>query len=164
MWHDGRMVNAHSIRRRSRLVSVSGFVALTMLVSACSQDGTADVQQLTDSTISNMASPTDPIATSPPTSSADRDVPEAGIPQTEVVNIFIDLADEGSQVIPVPLGSPVKIRVRRSIEDEFHLHGYDLELTGTDVQFSFTADRLGEFLLEAHNSGEQILTLSVFED
>lgn len=111
-----------------------------------------------------MASPTDPIATSPPTSSADRDVPEAGIPQTEVVNIFIDLADEGSQVIPVPLGSPVKIRVRRSIEDEFHLHGYDLELTGTDVQFSFTADRLGDFLLEAHNSGEQILTLSVFED
>lgn len=135
-----------------------------LLVAACSAEQDASVPDITDVTISNMASPTDPLATSPPTSSADKDIPEEGVPQTEVVNIVVDTAEGIVQDAAVPLGTPVNIRVRSSAQEEFHLHGYDLELTGTDVMFSFTADRLGEFLLEGHDSGQQLLLLTVFQD
>lgn len=111
-----------------------------------------------------MASPTDPVATAPPTSTADKDVPEEGQPQTEVINIFIDVDEGVSQEAAVTLGSPVNIRVLSSQEDEFHLHGYEIDLRGVDVTFSFTADRLGDFVLEGHDSGRQLLVLTVFED
>ncbi len=135
-----------------------------LLAAACSAEQDASLPDITDVTISNMASPTDPLATSPPTSSADKDIPEEGVPQTEVVNIVVDTAEGIVQDAAVPLGTPVNIRVRSSAQEEFHLHGYDLELTGTDVMFSFTADRLGEFLLEGHDSGQRLLILTVFQD
>lgn len=111
-----------------------------------------------------MASPTDPAATAAPTSTAAKDTPEEGEPSTETVSILVD-ADVGeTQEVSVALGTPITIRVRASQSDEFHLHGYDLELTGTDVTFNFVADRLGEFELETHNSGQLVLMLSVLED
>jgi hypothetical protein len=158
------MTIAQAARRQTRLSMFSGVAVLAILTSACSEDSTTSVQDPTEFTISDMASPTDPIATSPPTTSADRDVPDAGLPQTEVLNITIEVADNSLQQAEVALGTPVKIRVRSAVEDEFHLHGYDLELTGTDVQFSFTADRLGEFLLESHSSGQQLFILTVIGD
>jgi hypothetical protein len=50
------------------------------------------------------------------------------------------------------------------VKDEFHLHGYDIELSGNDVTFEFVADKLGEFELEGHESGEVLLNLSVIAD
>jgi hypothetical protein len=50
------------------------------------------------------------------------------------------------------------------VEDEFHLHGYDIELSGDDVTFEFVADKLGDFELESHDSGEVLLILSVIAD
>lgn len=138
--------------------------AVLALAPACAAEESSFVPNPSDVTVSELASPTDPIATSPPTSSADKDVPEAGQPQTEVVNIFIDVSEGAAQEAAVPLGTPVNIRVRSSVEEVFHLHGYDLELSGTDVLFTFTADRLGQFILEGHDSGDQLLTLTVFED
>jgi len=158
------MVTRNAARRRSNLAVVTGVVVAASLMGACSQDGATSVSVPTEFTISDMASPTDPIATSPPTSSADRDVPEAGLPQTEVLNIIIEVAANTLEQVEVALGTPVKIRVRSAVEDEFHMHGYDLDLTGTDVQFSFTADRLGEFLLESHGTGQQLLILTVVGD
>jgi hypothetical protein len=35
---------------------------------------------------------------------------------------------------------------------------------GDDVTFDFVADKLGDFELESHESGEILLTLSVVED
>ena len=49
-------------------------------------------------------------------------------------------------------------------EREFHLHGYDIELTGDDVVFEFVADKLGVFELEDHESGRVILTFEVLAD
>lgn len=149
----------------SRLLAVLSVLGLSAaMVTACAPQEEGSVESVPDVTISNIASPTDPIATSPPTSSADKDVPEEGLPPTEIVNILVDTSEGSVQQAAVPLGSPVNIRVRSTSDDEFHLHGYDLDLTGTDVLFTFTADRLGEFLLEAHGSGKQLLILTVFED
>lgn len=160
MWHDGRVTRSTIVRLR-----VLSSLAMTLVsVTSCTQSQSGSVQDAVDVTISNIASPTDPIATSPPTSSADKDVPEAGDPQSEVINIFIETSEGMVQEASVPLGSPVNIRVRSSIEDEFHLHGYDIELRGTDVLISFTADRLGRFVLEGHDSGDELLILMVFED
>ncbi len=70
------------------------------------------------------------------------------------------VADEASVVI----GAPVTIHVIAEVEDEFHLHGYDIELSGDDVTFEFVADKLGDFELEGHESGEVLLNLSVIAD
>jgi hypothetical protein len=160
-------MSARSSKIRQQLIPAMAVVSalgMVMGTTACSAEQESSVQEPSEVTVSNRASPTDPEATSPPTSSADKDIPEAGSPATEVINIFIDVDEGAVQEAAVPLGSPVNIRVRSSAEDEFHLHGYDLDLRGTDVLFTFTADRLGEFLLEGHDSGQQILILTVFED
>lgn len=158
MWHDGWM----SVRN---VVVVSSLVlGGSLAFSSCSSTESSTSRPQVDVTLSNIESPTDPAMTSPPTSTIDKDVPEEGEPQTEVVNITVDTSEGGTQEAAVSLGSPVNIRVRSGSQDEFHLHGYDLELSGTDVMFSFVADRIGTYVLEAHSSGEQLLILTVFED
>lgn len=154
----------HRLKRRPRGLDLALVVPAFVLSVSCSGDGQSTVTVPSDVTISNIASPTDPVLTAPPTSTVDKDIPDAGLPQTEVVNIMVDVSAGTVQEASVPLGSPVNIRVRGSVQDEYHLHGYDLELEGTDVLFTFTADRLGNFVLEGHNSGEELLILTVFED
>ncbi len=110
------------------------------------------------------ASPTDPAATTPPTSTAAKDTLEEGEPPSEAISILVDADAAGVQEVSVALGTPMTIRIRSTQSDEFHLHGYDLELTGTDVTFNFVADRLGEFELENHDSGQLVLLLAVLED
>ena len=74
-------------------------------------------------------------------------------------------ADAGvPEVASVALGSPVVIQVFSETEQDFHLHGFDIDLMGDDVTFDFVADKLGDFELESHESGEILLTLSVVED
>lgn len=110
------------------------------------------------------ATPTDPAATAPPTSTASKETPEEGEPATESVSILIDADGGETQEVSVALGTPMTIRVRASKSDEFHLHGYDLKLTGSDVTFNFVADRLGDFELETHDSGQLVMMLTVVED
>jgi hypothetical protein len=110
------------------------------------------------------ATPTDPVSTAAPTSTASKETPESGIPATESVTIELD-ADAGvPEEASVVLGTPVTIHVIAEVEDEFHLHGYDIELSGDDVTFEFVADKLGEFELEGHDSGEVLLNLTVLAD
>lgn len=115
-------------------------------------------------TAPSAATPTDPASTAAPTSSASKPDQEEGEPAIEPVSILIDADSGESQDVSVALGTPMTIRVRSTQVEEFHLHGYDLELTGTDVTFTFVADVLGEFELETHGSGALVLLLTVLED
>ena len=73
-------------------------------------------------------------------------------------------ADSGvADEVAVALGTPVTIHVTAEFEDDFHLHGFDIELSGDDVTFEFVADKLGKFELEGHETGEVIMILSVLE-
>lgn len=138
--------------------------ALILTLGACSSDSPSSGNAPAVTTEPASASPTDPAATAPPTSTASKEIPVEGEPSTETVNILVD-ADAGTtQEVSVALGTPVMIRARSSVIDEFHLHGYELKLTGTDVTFNFVADKLGEFELETHDRGQLILLLSVLED
>lgn len=141
-----------------------GLVASLVGVVGCSSEGPTTSASNPPITEAMTQTPTDPASISAPTSSASKDIPETGTPSTESVAIEID-ADAGvPEVASVALGSPVVIQVFSETEQDFHLHGFDIDLMGDDVTFDFIADKLGDFELESHESGEILLTLSVVED
>jgi hypothetical protein len=117
-------------------VVISAVVLLGVAgLSSCSSDDAATSVSLAPTTEATSASPTDPVSTAAPTSTASKDTPESGTPATESVTIDLD-ADSGvPEEASVVLGTPVTIRVFAEVEDEFHLHGYDIELSGDDVTF-----------------------------
>lgn len=144
-------------------IPVAVLVISSVLVS-CSGDSTTSTGSAAVTTAPSAATPTDPASTAAPTSSASKLDQEEGEPAIEPVSILIDADSGESQDVSVALGTPMTIRVRSTRVEEFHLHGYDLELTGTDVTFTFVADVLGEFELETHGSGALVLLLTVLED
>ena len=152
------------VHRTARVVTTASVLTVSLLASSCgggSQNSGGDV---TSTTEPSTATPTDPEVTSPPTSTASKPNLEEGEPAISSVSLLIDADSNEVQETSVALGTPMTIRIRSSVADEFHLHGYDLELTGTDVTFNFVADRLGEFELEMHDSGAKVLILTVLED
>lgn len=69
-------------------------------------------------------------------------------------------ADSGeSPIFEVPLGTSVTLVATSSIEREFHLHGYDIELTGKEVTFMFTADLPGPHELTEHPDHSTVCTI-----
>jgi len=64
----------------------------------------------------------------------------------------------------VDLGSEVTIVVTADVEDEVHVHGYDLfesVADGTDAEFLFTADIPGDFEVEMEETGRLLFELRV---
>jgi hypothetical protein len=59
------------------------------------------------------------------------------------------------------LGTSVTLIIRSATPQEFHLHGYDITASGTDVNMQFTADQAGEFELESHDTEKVFLVLTV---
>jgi hypothetical protein len=70
----------------------------------------------------------------------------------------------GIQRWQVAQGDDVRIVVRSDVDDELHLHGYDIEKTvgpGRPAIFAFGATIPGRFELESHEGGGQIAQLDV---
>jgi hypothetical protein len=53
------------------------------------------------------------------------------------------------------------VNSENGLEQEFHVHGYDITLGGLSVTFRFTADMAGSFLVESHDTGLKACTLVV---
>jgi hypothetical protein len=77
---------------------------------------------------------------------------------------------EGGEVVgglqrwQVTQGDDVRIVIRSDVDDEIHLHGYDIEKPvgpGRPAIFAFGATIPGRFELESHESGGQIAQLDV---
>ena len=88
----------------------------------------------------------------------------------EVVEISVIIGQTSGSAVAyqATLGSTVRLKILNpDADDEFHLHGYDLESgvtpAGQEAIVEFTADKLGIFDLESHVTGEWILTLVVEE-
>ena len=62
----------------------------------------------------------------------------------------------------VPLGTEVSLTITSATEREFHLHGYDIELSGTRVVFTFIADIPGTNPVSIHPGHATVCTLSAF--
>ena len=95
---------------------------------------------------------------------------EATSATVEVVEISVIIGQTSGSAVAyqATLGSTVRLKILNpDADDEFHLHGYDLESgvtpAGQEAIVEFTADKLGTFDLESHVTGEWILTLVVEE-
>ncbi|MFM8529885.1 MAG: hypothetical protein ACKOD2_09465, partial [Ilumatobacteraceae bacterium] len=136
-----------------------------LIISGCGSSGSSDADPTAaPSTEQIAATPTDPMTTMPPTSTAAKDEPETGTAPTLSTNIEIDADTDAPVEASAVVNSPVRIRIVSDEERELHLHGYDIELTGDEVVFEFVADTLGVFELEDHETGEVILTLEILAD
>jgi hypothetical protein len=111
------------------------------------------------STAAGHHGPSPPRPPQPPTTSV---APPTAAPTTvDVGRIEVNADTDPVRTVTVPLGTPVSLTVRTATAQEFHLHGYDLSLAGTEVLFQLTADRAGTFDLESHDTGRLLLVLEV---
>jgi hypothetical protein len=81
-----------------------------------------------------------------------------------VVSVKDDKASPKTHRVKVAVGSPVRILVSSDVDDEVHVHGYDIEReisAGQSVTIDFTADQTGLFEVETHESGLLLLQLQV---
>jgi Cupredoxin-like domain len=104
-----------------------------------------------------------PGTSSRPTSS----VPTPG-KTSKVTEIVVSVKDgkvsPKTHRVKVAKGSPVRILVSSDVDDEVHVHGYDIEreiAAGQSVTIDFTADQTGVFEVETHESDLQLLQLQV---
>jgi|APGre2960657373_1045057.scaffolds.fasta_scaffold285767_1 hypothetical protein len=141
----------------SHKIFIRSVVATCLLLGAvgCSSS-TSDSG---DDTSSEATSEEISEATSDETSAAD-----------EVVEISVIIGQTSGSAVAyqATLGSTVRLKILNpDADDEFHLHGYDLESgvtpAGQEAIIEFTADKLGTFDLESHVTAEWILTLVVEE-
>ena len=166
--------------RPARHLATVALVALVSLASACGSDAksaTTTAASAETAATSDIAAPVDtaapvdaatsdiaaPVETVAPidTTSPDDTAKPAQTAGDGVIVIDVD-ADSGTPIQQtVSLGDAVEINVVTATDQEFHLHGYDLELEGTAVTFEFTATKAGEFELESHATEAVILILTV---
>lgn len=122
-----------ALRRPLRLLATTGLAALAAIsLVACGSD---------DSTDATTAA-ADTTAVAP-----------------VVIEVDADSGTAGTQT--VPLGSEVSLHIVSATDQEFHLHGYDVEDEGTDVTITFVADQAGSFQLESHATDTLLFTLVV---
>jgi hypothetical protein len=89
----------------------------------------------------------------------------AGAVQEIVVHVGVDdAATTGSRVEQVRRGQQVVLRLMSDGDEQYHVHGYDLEqkvAAGVEAQFEFTADMAGSFEVESHVTHKVYLVLEV---
>jgi hypothetical protein len=82
-----------------------------------------------------------------------------------LIKVTVGVDSSPSRVEQVALGALVTIvLVNPSAHDEYHLHGYDLELdaeVGEPATFSFTARKAGRFELESHSTNAPLVIIEV---
>jgi hypothetical protein len=86
--------------------------------------------------------------------------------QGDSVEIIINVDDptQVGKTYQVPLGQTVVLRLLSDTDQEYHVHGYDLEqkvAAGVEASFEFTADQAGSFEVESHTTNQLLATLQV---
>lgn len=125
------------------LIPLLAVVAL----GACGGSSSTDTTQATDTTV---------VATDS----------TAGKLAAVTIDVTVGTDSGKDRVETVALGSQVTLNITNpATDDEFHLHGYDLEAgktpKGETATISFTADKAGEFEVESHITEELIMTIVV---
>jgi hypothetical protein len=122
--------------------------------------GTTSPTTATTTTASSAPATTAATTTAPPPTTA-APAPTTTRPAVIEIAVDADTAAAAPMAESVALGEHVRITVRTATAQEFHLHGYDIDGSGTEVIFDFTADLPGVFVLESHDTGAPLLTLTV---
>jgi len=152
---------------RPRALLVPAVVALALAACGSGKGSTSD-------STSPPAPPTTAAAsTAPTTSAAGGTTVPAGetTPTDEAVSgdaqeIILNVDDPAQlgQTFDVALGQTVVLRLLSDTDQEYHVHGYDLEkqaAAGVETTFEFTADTPGSFEVESHTTDKVLATLKV---
>ena len=159
---------------RPRALLVPAAVAVALAACGSSNGSTSDSTSpsapvTTAAAITTAAPATTAPATSaavattvPAGETAPTDQAVSGDAQEIIVNVD-DPAQIG-QTIDVALGQTVVLRLLSDTDQEYHVHGYDLEkqaAAGVEATFEFTADTPGSFEVESHTTDKVLATLQV---
>ena len=107
-------------------------------------------------------------STEPPVESTEPPVESTEPPAEEPLGVTVEIESGtvvgGIQRLKAKIGDQIRITVSSDVEDEFHLHAYDLTLQiapNEPATLIFEADIPGVFEGELHDAGYQILSLEV---
>jgi plastocyanin len=107
-------------------------------------------------------------ATAPGTSSGAASSPSDAGTSAKATDIVVSVKDgkvsPKTHRVKVAVGSSVRILVSSDVDDEVHVHGYDIEReisAGQSATIEFTADQTGVFEVETHESGLLLIQLQV---
>ena len=151
---------------------------LVVALAACGSDNSKSSASPTSTSASGAAAATaatastspSPSGTAPsPASTGDTAAPEpssiAGASDEIIVHVGVDdAATVGSRVENVKLGDNVILRLTSDSDEDYHVHGYDLEqkvAAGVEAQFEFKADMAGDFEVESHVTNKVYVVLHV---
>lgn len=143
--------------------TIAVLAGMVLLVTACGGDSAATTT--TSSTTTTTAPTTTTVA---PTTTTEATTTTT-LAATTTTAIPIDVYYEGGQVVgpgrfTVPLGEEVSIWVHSDVDDEVHVHGYDLTFPangGIQVEIAFRADVPGIFEVEMESSHTLLFELEV---
>ena len=126
---------------------IAVLVGATLALAACGDDDDGDATTTTSVTEDTTTTTT-------------------AAPAANVIEIEVNggAVVGGVRTHDVALGEDVTIRVTADIEDEVHVHGYDLitdTVPGEPVEITFTADIPGQFEVELEDLGLPIAELRV---
>ena len=87
-------------------------------------------------------------------------------PASEPVEIIVNVDDPAQvgQTFPVALGQTVILRLVSDSDQEYHVHGFELEqqvAAGVEATFEFTADVAGSFDVESHTNDAVLAIIQV---
>ena len=152
---------------RPRALLVPAVVALALAACGSGKGSTSD------STSPSAPATTAAATTAPTTSAAGGTTVPTGetTPTDEAVSgdaqeIILNVDDPAQlgQTFDVALGQTVVLRLLSDTDQEYHVHGYDLEkqaAAGVETTFEFTADTPGSFEVESHTTDKVLATLQV---
>jgi hypothetical protein len=140
--------------------------ALAVLLAACGSDNrTASPTTTSPRPSSPAASGTTPSPASTGDTAAPTASSIAGASDEIIVHVGVDdAATAGSRVEKVQLGENVILRLMSDSDEDYHVHGYDLEqkvAAGVEAQFEFKADMAGDFEVESHVTDKVYVVLHV---
>jgi hypothetical protein len=154
------MLSKHSpLLRRVAALSLGAVVLVGCGSSSSSQPAT---------TVASGAATT-AAADDPPVSTAAPATPASVANGGAAIDVTVGKDDfettGGKSVFSVPKGTSVTITITDpNADNEFHLHGYDVEVSGKKGEkatVSVTADKTGQFDLESHTTNKVVVVLVV---
>lgn len=140
---------------------------LALLVVACGSGQPSPTSTIQPATTSTQPATTTAVATDTTTPVAAIPTSAADTTTTTALEIDVEFRNgevSGVDVIGVDLGDTVEIWVLSDVNDELHVHGYDLYydlVAGEPQNLSFVADVPGIFEVEVHTGHTLLFELEV---
>ncbi len=138
-------------------------VAVFLVLAAVACGPGEQVDSSTSSTVLGVSTTTTPTTPDRTTTIAPRDITT----NTTTAETLVEVRGgevEGPDVVEVDLGATVDVWVLSDIDDEIHVHGYDLTfeiIGGNPFHLTFIADVPGIFEVEAHSGHTHLFELRV---